>query len=252
MPIPYARKVCKMLAQLGVRGVSVLVASGDSGIGKSCQANANKPRGWARGEGARFLPNFPASCPWVTAVGGTERFEPCERAVPFSSGGFSDVFPRPQYQASAVAGYLGATVGGRWDGLYNPQGRAIPDVAAQANKILIRHDGQDRRVGGTSAASPIFASVVSLLNAARIKDGLPPLGFLNPWLYQLSSGILSDVTEGSSWGCNGSVVLNGSHSPVIPGAGWEAAKGWDPVTGLGTPDLSRMMNGLYNDSMWFC
>ncbi|POS70558.1 tripeptidyl-peptidase 1 precursor [Diaporthe helianthi] len=252
VPIPYARMVCKMMAQLGVRGVSILVASGDSGVGKSCQANANQPQGKARGEGARFLPNFPASCPWVTAVGGTERLEPSERAVPFSSGGFSDVFPRPQYQDIAVAGYLEATVGERWAGLYNPDGRGIPDVAALANNILIRHDGQDKRVGGTSAASPIFAAVVSLLNAVRLGDGLPPLGFLNPWLYQFGPEMLTDVTEGSSWGCKGSAVSEDAHSHLVPGAGWEAAKGWDPVTGLGTPNLPKMMKGLYNSSMWFC
>jgi tripeptidyl-peptidase-1 len=72
-----------------------------------------------------------------------------------------------------------------------------------------------------SASAPIFASTIALLNSQR----LVPLGFLNPWLY-LESGVLNDVTTGSNPGCSTN--------------GFTAAAGWDPVTGLGTPNFAKM------------
>lgn len=81
-------------------------------------------------------------------------------------------------------------------------------------------------VGGTSAASPIFAAIVGLLNDVRISQGKPTLGFLNPWLYQTGRQGLNDVTLGSNAGC-------GTDS-------FPATTGWDPATGLGTPDFKKL------------
>ncbi|RYP91745.1 hypothetical protein DL770_002089 [Monosporascus sp. CRB-9-2] len=100
VPKTYARKVCAMFGALGARGTSVIFSSGDSGPGSACQTNdGNKT--------TRFMPMFPGACPFVTSVGGTTGVAP-ERAADFSSGGFSDVFERPAYQASAVSAYLEA------------------------------------------------------------------------------------------------------------------------------------------------
>ena len=95
-----------------------------------------------------FMPQFPSSCPWVTSVGGTYGVSP-ERAVVLSGGGFSDRFERPRWQDDAVNQYLDI-VGDHFHGLYNPKGRAIPDVAAQAwidHSIFYR--GYDMMSGGT-------------------------------------------------------------------------------------------------------
>ena len=94
-----------------------------------------------------FNPGFPASCPFVTSVGGTHKINP-ERAVLFSSGGFSDRFPRPPYQEAAVTSYL-AILGDRWKGLYNPAGRGFPDVAAQSLNFRMVDKGMDIVIGGT-------------------------------------------------------------------------------------------------------
>ena len=165
-----------MFAQLGARGVSVLFSSGDTGVGSACQTNDGKNT-------TRFLPIFPAACPFVTSVGGTNHVEP-ERAISFSSGGFSDRFPRPAYQNAAVTRYLGI-LGDRWKGLYNPAGRGFPDVAAQAYNFSVVDRGRVRPVGGTSASAPAFAGIVALLNSARLSAGRRPLGFLNPWIYSV-------------------------------------------------------------------
>ena len=76
-------------------------------------------------------------------------------------------------------------------------GRGFPDVAAQGEKVQIVVGGQTGSVAGTSCSSPIFASVVSLLNDRLIAAGKPPLGFLNPLLYSPAAvPALNDVTTG--------------------------------------------------------
>ncbi|KAJ5475480.1 Tripeptidyl-peptidase sed3 [Penicillium diatomitis] len=140
VPAAYARSVCNLFAQLGARGVSVIFSSGDSGVGESCLSNDGKNR-------TRFQTIFPASCPFVTAVGGVEGMHP-EVAIDFSSGGFSDIFGRPEYQDQAVDNYLDH-LGSQWAGYYNPRGRATPDVAAQAKNFIIRDHDTWLKISGT-------------------------------------------------------------------------------------------------------
>ncbi|PYH89176.1 hypothetical protein BO71DRAFT_453603 [Aspergillus ellipticus CBS 707.79] len=175
VPEEYMRATCSLFAQLGARGVS---------------------------------PVFPASCPFVTSVGGTEGLSP-ERAIDFSGGGFSDIFARPSYQNASVESYL-ETIGDQWNGLYNPDGRGIPDVAAQARNYAIRDHGVWLLTAGTSAAAPVFAAIVSRLNAARLAQGKPKLGFLNPWLYSLNQTGFTDIVDGGSVGCDGTT------GPLVP------------------------------------
>ncbi|KAL2865847.1 S53 family peptidase [Aspergillus lucknowensis] len=226
VPEPYSDATCNLFAQLGARGVSVIFSSGDDGVGGSCLTNDGTNM-------TRFQPIFPASCPFVTSVGGTYGTNP-EKAIDFSGGGFSDRFPRPVYQDASVGGYL-TKLGSKWDGLYNPAGRGIPDVAAQANNYLIVDHGETYKTGGTSASAPVFAAIVSRLNAARLSEGKPRLGFLNPWLYSLNQTGFTDIVEGGSRGCLG------EFGAEVPYASWNATPGWDPVTGLGTPFYNTLV-----------
>ncbi|KAH8997663.1 subtilisin-like protein [Lactarius hatsudake] len=213
----YAFYVCNMFAMLGLRGVSVLVSSGNDGIGRGTCVN--------RDGRVRFIPRFPSTCPWVTVVGGTTDYEP-EVAAKFSGGGFSDHFERPLYQRRTVPTFLD-DLGSRYQGLYNDSGRGIPDIAAQSMNLPIFFNGQEQREAGTSGATP---GIISLLNDWLISTGRYPLGFLNPWLYGKGLAALDDITEGSNPGCGM--------------AGFSAIAGWDPVTGLGTPNFRRMMGQL--------
>ncbi|KAG9857681.1 tripeptidyl-peptidase 1 precursor, partial [Aureobasidium melanogenum] len=222
VPYSYAKRVCDGFKQLAARGISVLVSSGDYGVGADgfcfSNSNASKPM---------FLPVFPASCPWVTTVGGTAGFEPEVAVSRFGSGaGFSNYFPMPTYQMNAVDGYLDK-IGDLYAGLYNHSGRGYPDVAAQGNHDIIIWEGNVTTVGGTSASAPTFAAVIALVNDALIAAGKPPLGFLNPWIYGGAFAALTDITEGSSIGCNTS--------------GFPAEAGWDAVTGFGTPNLDKLI-----------
>ncbi|OTA00639.1 hypothetical protein A9Z42_0008820 [Trichoderma parareesei] len=70
---------------------------------------------------------------------------------------------------------------------------------------------------------------------------MPPMGFLNPWIYTVGSHAFTDIIEARSEGCPGQSVEYLA-SPHIPNAGWSAVPGWDPVTGWGTPLFDRMLN----------
>ena len=101
--------------------------------------------------------------------------------------------------------------------------------------------------GGTSAAAPVFAGIIALLNDARLRANKPPLGFLNPWLYAEGHKFMTDVTAGASEGCNGVNGQTGEEyedSGIIPGAAWNATVGWDPVTGFGTPDFGKLLEAV--------
>ena len=202
-------------------GITLIVSSGDNGVGANGTCFANDGT-----NSSTFLPAFPASCPYVTTVGATQQFDPeivaHDDANGFTSGGgFSYYFDRPSYQDTVVESYLDNTLGGGYEGLFNPNGRAYPDVAAQGEHFITIVNGTNRHVDGTSAAAPTFASIMSLVNDARLAKGEKPLGFLNPWLYSEGYRGFTDVTKGSALGCNSS--------------GLPAAPGWDPVTGFGTP-----------------
>ncbi|KAM3453881.1 hypothetical protein MY3296_003353 [Beauveria thailandica] len=229
----YTRHVCDVFGQLAARGVSVLAASGDAGPGQSCQAND--------GSGAtRFLPMFPASCPYVTAVGATRAVGSLrhETASNFSGGGFSEHFARPAYQDGAADAYL-AKHGVEWNGLYNPNGRGIPDVAALGHDYQVYSHGKVESADGTSASTPVLAAMVAVLNSLRAEKGKPTMGFLNTWLYKSGRFAFDDITTGKTSGCPGTSYA-GLDSPKVPGAGWPADSGWDAATGLGTPIFARL------------
>ncbi|KAJ7323191.1 peptidase S8/S53 domain-containing protein [Mycena albidolilacea] len=105
--------------------------------------------------------------------------------------------------------------------------KGIPDISAQVRKFQIVWQGQRISIGGTSAATPTFAGLVALLNDARVAAARPTLGFLNPLLYKRGKNALNEVVDGANPGCG---------TP-----GFNATKGWDPVTGLGTPDFKKLL-----------
>ena len=165
----------------------------------------------------------------MTSVGATTGINP-ESAADFSSGGFSNYFGVPSYQTTAVATYLKA-LGSTNSGKYNASGRGFPDVATQGTSFEVVVDGSAEAVDGTSCASPTFASVIALLNDRLAAAGKSPLGFLNPFLYSTAgTAALTDITSGSNPGCSTN--------------GFPAKAGWDPVTGLGTPNFSKLLTAI--------
>jgi tripeptidyl-peptidase-1 len=242
---------------MGLRGISVLESSGDNGVGAPCLSNDGKKT-------PQFTPEFPGTCPYITAVGGTVAVSP-EVAWVGSAGGFSNYFKRPAYQELQIEEYLNLHISPAVKKYYEPytnfNGRGFPDISAHSvtpeyvfptsfsQHITNRHSyevvygGELSPSGGTSAAAPVVAAILGLLNDARFRAGKSSLGFINPLLYAIGYTALNDITLGGSIGCNGVSVQSGAPVPgggIIPFATWNATQGWDPATGLGTPDFQKL------------
>merc|ERR1712217_424850 len=149
-----------------------------------------------------------------------------------SGGGFSWMFDSFHDQVDAVKSYLAAAPSLPPAGSFPSHGRATPDVSALGEGYQIVLNGTVASIGGTSASAPAFAAMVSLLNEARLSAGKPPMGYLNPWMYQNPS-LFTDVTEGNN------AIGRGPFSLKY---GFKCTKGWDPVTGLGTPKFEEMLS----------
>ena len=187
-------------------GVTIAVACGDNGSSDGVSGGGNHV-------------DFPASSPHVLACGGTELIGSGTTITSetvwndgsqggATGGGYSTAFPLPDWQTSA--GISGS-------------GRGMPDVAgdaAPASGYNILVDGQQEVVGGTSAVAPLWAALVALINQRKSQ----PVGFMNPTLYGLAQDF-HDITQGK----------NGAFS---------AAKGWDPCTGLGSPNGQKLAAAL--------
>lgn len=136
----------------------------------------------------------------VTSVGATQLSgTSSETAASFSTGGFSNYFGTPSWQASAVKSYL-SSIGSANNGKYNASGRAFPDVAAIGTSVQIVVNGQVQNVDGTSCSSPIFASIIALINDNLLMHGKSSLGLLNPLLYANPTAF-RDITSGEYRPC---------------------------------------------------
>jgi kumamolisin len=183
-------------------GISVCAAAGDNGSSDGADDNANHV-------------DFPASSPWVLACGGT-RLTPTTETVwndgsdgGATGGGVSTHFAKPSYQSAL-----------------NISGRGVPDVSGNADPetgYVVRVDGSEGVIGGTSAVAPLWAGLIALLNEQLGKN----VGWLHPKLYgQLSERqALRDITSGN----------NGAY---------QAQTGWDACTGLGSPNGQAILNLL--------
>lgn len=188
---------------------------------------------------AHMWPSWPASSPWVTAVGATSANQiPGTEAATTqfgSGGGFSYRFarsPNATWQQTVVSSYL-QNYGAKLppSSTYEASGRATPDVSALGEAFQVVVSGRTEGVGGTSASAPTFAAIVSLLNDARIAGGKSALGFLNPFIYS-NADAFTDVTTGSN-------AIDRSGAPAA--YGWECKQGWDAVTGFGTPKFASLL-----------
>jgi tripeptidyl-peptidase-1 len=237
--------------KLGLQGITILVESGD--FGAAGFPDDSSPSGCLGKDETIYNPDYPSNCPYLTSVGATQlqlsqsATDPesaMQTALPgapnfASGGGFSNYFPAPDYQSKALDTYFSkhdpghptyianddATNVGENGGLYNRAGRGFPDVSANGARYAMYNDGDLVHFFGSSLAAPLWAAVVTLLNEQRQAKRKSSIGFLNPVLYA-NPGILTDIKNGSNPGCGTS--------------GFQAVEGWDPITGLGTPNFPKM------------
>ena len=246
--------------QANAEGITWLNSSGDSGAA-GCDYDGPAA--------AQYGPavTFPADIPEVTAVGGTEfnesgsagwsstnssTWQSANGYLPekgwndtslgdgiwASGGGASVVFSKPSWQAGP--------------GVPNDNARDVPDVALTASGdhdgYLMYMSGQLFPVGGTSASSPSFAGIVTLLNhylTANAIQAKPGLGNINPTLYNLAqngNASIHDVTTG-----NNIVPCVARSTGCTTGSfGYSAGVGYDQVTGVGSVDAYNLVTNWHS------
>ena len=238
--------------KLAARGVTLVAASGDDGVGGYTARNTGTA-------GCGFNPAYPASSPYVLTVGATNGPEMApatkEVACTFDSGclitsggGFSDFYPRPAYQNNSklVDAFL---AGAAADGTLPPTsmfgtGRAYPDIALLAHAYPTLVGGNWFPVSGTSASAPLVAGMLTLINGERISRGQPAVGFVNPALYALAANatvaakVFHDIVDGKNNCCAA------ESDPVCCPHGFTARAGYDPVSGLGSVDFNALLAAL--------
>lgn len=238
LPAAYLRRQCIEVLKLGLQGVTVVVSAGDNGVGGAPGGRGDPYLGCLGARRTVFSPRSLSDCPYVLSVGSTVMKRPSVTSnksadalietapTSFSTGGgFSNIFPTPDWQQPAVDDYLARanlSFAGysEYDGtgLFNKSGRGYPDVAAVGDNTYIVYQGMAGKIAGTSVAAPIWAAVLTQVNEARLRANKTTVGFVQPVLYQHPE-VFTDVIEGSNPGCGSS--------------GFVATAGWDPITGLG-------------------
>ena len=214
----------QVLQSAAAMGVTVTVASGDSG------AADEGPNEWDNAAHA----DFPASSPYALGCGATNikvsagkitaesvwnqnAADTQEDSFGASGGGISEVFPVPSYQADIKLPVNVST---------GKPGRGVPDVSGDGDPdsgFKVRVDGQEFPIGGTSAVAPLWAGLIALINQKLNKR----VGFINPILYANPSA-LRDVTVGTN-------------KVGTQKLGYSAGVGWDACTGLGSPDGLKLL-----------
>ena len=231
-PLSAIQTMSQSFVQLAAAGVTVVSSSGDGG------SNQNGSTGTYQTTNALTV-LYPASDPNVTGVGGTNltftnswgySSESVWSNIPntgavvgqiylASGGGVSSIFAQPSWQNDGGS-VLAA----------NSAHRCVPDIAIIAGCPVIPPvivlNGTVQGEDGTSLSAPVFAGVVALVNQARAANGKGPIGVLGPVLYPLhGSDAFTDITSGT----------NGAYS---------AGPGYDLCTGLGSPNITNLINAL--------
>lgn len=261
--------------KLAAMGVTVLVSSGDDGVAgdfcsdckpnkKStpmncpCTADSSSSQYLWKGDGTwtgkGYFPSFPATSPYVVAVGATMGPETDGPEVACTSngggvittgGGFSSYYATPSWQTSAVTDYFK-----HFDNTnspspgFNSKGRGLPDVALIGVYYQTVIQKVVESLFGTSASTPVFAALISLVNAERLRNGQSSVGWINPTLYGATAAAsYTDVTEGSIKCCSDA---SDPPNPICCNSGFSATAGWDPVSGWGSityPKLLELLGG---------
>ena len=245
------------------KGITLVAAAGDAGspgrTNELCDIHNLQ----------HINPVFPGSSPWILSVGGTyvmnttDGFSyqtPICKSISYiqcangtseamctktrtgwtSGAAFAKWSQTPEWQREEVQAYLNSDVSLPDEKYYNPYGRAYPDVSAFGHNCIV----YDYLIGwvpadGTSCASPVFAGIIANLNAFQKSRNKPLLGFINPLLYKMGRDMpftFNDITQGNST-CTEATCCGRNF-------GFIATKGWDVVSGLGSPNVEAMKRYL--------
>jgi len=265
----YVNLTNTLFMKLGVVGHTLIAASGDGGTaGTHGTLNNCETMG----------PIFPAASPYVLTVGATsvEQSQNASQRVNYGAaappictdsfyqcvcststneqvavsndtaefdtgGGFSVYSPMPTFQAQAITAYLKSGVQLPPAHYFNPANRGFPDVAGVGEQVCLLDPGQPcDPVAGTSASTPLWGGIITLLNNDRITAGKTPLGYVNQVIYEMFYADSNMYFNNQfAWGNNpGGCPTN---------MGFNAKAGhWTPLTGCGSPKFAAIRKYIAN------
>lgn len=220
-------------------GDTVIASAGDFGASNGTNVNS---------------PQYPASDPLVTSIGGTEAnpyplglcpsATPAEAAADICHYGGEQTWNEPDIASVPVA--TGGAPSLIWDapsyqdGVTGLSTRAVPDVAYNAainGGVLVALEGGIFLFGGTSCGSPQWAGIFALVNQARVAGGKPSIGAPNTALY--------NIYKSARYGSDFHDITAGNNTLVgAPLAGYSAVTGYDLTTGIGTPNAANLISDL--------
>lgn len=271
----YINRMDVELAKMALRGMTVFAGSGDAGV--SNVGEEGNDISDTDPSCTPFRPFYPSNSKYVTSVSSTlltkNTFPDCVGQNPkpahcdqvgevsvsvtagahwTTGGGFSNMSsnPTPPWQKEAVSNYLsgGVLLPPNPGNFWNPSGRGYPDMSTVGHNLLVVLGGQVVHISGTSASGPVLAGLFSLINDARLNQGMPPLGLLNPFLYLAQTqGGANDVLVGKNY--DGDIQHGCSQYATYCPYGFLNSAGWNPVTGLGTPRWDRLLELSLNPSL---
>jgi subtilase family serine protease len=229
----YFTTLNNIFRQAAAQGMTVFVSSGDDGA-YTCHRNDPNDN--------TVSASLPATSPFVTAVGGTALLVNNDGSY-FGEAGWEGPLAATGGGGGLSVGYLRPDwqTGPGVSNQYSSNGRQIPDVSASADPLtgyriydstggLCRGEDCWVAVGGTSASSPLWASLITLANQRASSNGKPTMGFINPALYQMGS----DAT------------LRAAFHDVTVGGNlyYPATSNWDYSTGWGSPVADKLVAEL--------
>ena len=245
----YVKRANEEFLKLSVRGLTIVASAGDAGApgrtNEDCVSDTT------------LNPAFPAASPYVVAVGATfyKDLPPttsqgapiCHESGCYDGGypehncgfgagcgftggsGFSNVAPAPKWQQSHIDAYLNDPNAYK-PPMFNKKGRGYPDVTAMGLNYYVIADGDPMSVGGTSASAPLVASALAYVISARGRA----LGMAGPFLYAMADTCddCFGTVKGVAWSnCTEQQCCDQGYSSGSEGL-------WNPVTGLGTPNVT--------------
>jgi len=264
----YVKRTSNEFLKIVATGRTIVVASGDAGSpGRTNEICTSDKKSYGY---TNMNAVFPASSPWVLTVGatylvkstgsfeyktpicndyhdqnmycasGTEEQSTTYDKTEWTSGsGFSRIFPRQPWQTQEVDDYLKNNITFPDQKYWDQYGRAYPDISAFGHNCAVSMGGTWLAVDGTSCASPIIAGIITNINQYQLSRNKPLVGFVNPLLYKINSfyqDTFNDITVGNS-ACTEAKCCGSQF-------GFTAAPGWDVVSGVGTPNLEKIIKYL--------
>lgn len=268
--------IAGLLNQCAALGITVVSAAGDWGAFDGIPRHVKDGRyvsdaPWPHGV-------FPAVEERVLAVGGTMITSQTpltevawsgppppgiQKTIHFDrlagSGGFSQDVPIPAWQEPVLRGHYARGAGRP---AVVPYGRGFPDVAMMAAGASVQRQPGEALTsqgyqafvngkwidyaGGTSVGAPVWAAIIARANQARREAGLGRVGFLNPLLYQFGNAVTPSFRQITVGSADVSMTVVNRHGQAVSYdlPGYECRAGWNPVTGLGVPNVTNLIQCL--------